>query len=173
MTCLLLRTRESDSHSRQSAKLFLQSSELGLPQPLTCRRVCPPSRFWGEGHTRWRERGWESPNSDDWRKSLRGREWESPYSDRRKSQALCLLCGPVRSFNKHWCYLLNHVIVVTGNQRGRWGPGSSETTPATTTFAPTFPQVHPASLYCQHTPDEPAAGPQNWLEPAAGSPGRR
>ncbi len=27
---------------RQSAKLFLQSSELGLPQPLTHRRVCPP-----------------------------------------------------------------------------------------------------------------------------------
>ncbi len=22
-------------------------------------------RFWGEGHTRWRERGWESPNSDE------------------------------------------------------------------------------------------------------------
>jgi hypothetical protein len=51
---------------RQSAKLFLQSSELGLPQPLTRRRVCPPPpRFWGEGHTRWRERGWESPNSDE------------------------------------------------------------------------------------------------------------
>ncbi len=28
--------------SRQSAKLFLQSSELGLPQPLTRRRVCHP-----------------------------------------------------------------------------------------------------------------------------------
>jgi hypothetical protein len=28
--------------SRHSAKLFLQSSELGLPQPLTRRRVCPP-----------------------------------------------------------------------------------------------------------------------------------
>jgi hypothetical protein len=28
--------------SRQSAKLFLQSSELGLAQPLTRRRVCPP-----------------------------------------------------------------------------------------------------------------------------------
>ncbi len=28
--------------SRQSAKLFLQSSELGLPHPLTRRRVCPP-----------------------------------------------------------------------------------------------------------------------------------
>jgi hypothetical protein len=29
--------------SRQSAKLFLQSSELELPQPLTRRRVCPPT----------------------------------------------------------------------------------------------------------------------------------
>ncbi len=28
--------------SRQSARLFLQSSELGLPQPLTRRQVCPP-----------------------------------------------------------------------------------------------------------------------------------
>jgi hypothetical protein len=51
--------------SRQSAKPFLQSSELGLPQPLTSRRVCPPPWFWGEGHTRWRERGRESPNSDE------------------------------------------------------------------------------------------------------------
>jgi hypothetical protein len=45
--------------------LFLQSSELGLPQPLTRRRVCPPPQFWGEGHTRWRERSWESLNSDE------------------------------------------------------------------------------------------------------------
>jgi hypothetical protein len=45
--------------SRQSAKLFLQSPELGLPQPLT-------RRFWGEGHTCWQERGgWESYNSDE------------------------------------------------------------------------------------------------------------
>jgi hypothetical protein len=28
---------------RQSAKLFLQPSELGLTQPLTRRRVCPPA----------------------------------------------------------------------------------------------------------------------------------
>ncbi len=41
--------------SRQSAKLFLKSSEL-----------CPPPlRFRGEAHTRWRERGWERPNSDE------------------------------------------------------------------------------------------------------------
>jgi hypothetical protein len=28
--------------SRQIGKLLLRSSELGLPQPLTCRRMCPP-----------------------------------------------------------------------------------------------------------------------------------
>jgi hypothetical protein len=51
------------SQSRQSAKLFLQSSALGLPHSLTRRRVCkpPPPPL---GHTRLRERGWGSPNSD-------------------------------------------------------------------------------------------------------------
>jgi hypothetical protein len=29
--------------------------------------VPPPPCFWGEGNTRWRERGWESPNSDEGR----------------------------------------------------------------------------------------------------------
>jgi hypothetical protein len=57
---------EGRTQIRQSAKLFLKSSELGVPQPLTRRRVCPPTpRFWGEGLTRGRERGWESPNSDE------------------------------------------------------------------------------------------------------------
>jgi hypothetical protein len=54
------------TQSRQSARLFLQSSELGLPQPLTRRRVYPPPpRFLGgergagrvpiptKGHTLW------------------------------------------------------------------------------------------------------------------------
>ncbi len=47
------------TQSRQSAKLFLQSSELGLPQPLTRRRVCPPALVHGRGllHTRLGERG--------------------------------------------------------------------------------------------------------------------
>jgi hypothetical protein len=27
--------------------------------------VPPPPQFWGEGQTRWQERGWESPNSDE------------------------------------------------------------------------------------------------------------
>jgi hypothetical protein len=47
--------------SRQSAKLFLQSSELGLPHPLTGRRVCVPlpplvPGGGGGGHTGRRDR---------------------------------------------------------------------------------------------------------------------
>jgi hypothetical protein len=49
--------------SRQSSKLFLQSSELALPP--TPHPQCAPSKFCREGQTRWRERGWESPNSDE------------------------------------------------------------------------------------------------------------
>ncbi len=45
--------RPGPSQSRQSAKLFLQPSELGLPG------------FRGEGHTRCGERGSESPNSSE------------------------------------------------------------------------------------------------------------
>jgi hypothetical protein len=43
--------------SRQSAKLFLQASELGLPQPLTRRRVCPPPLGSGARGTLAGERG--------------------------------------------------------------------------------------------------------------------
>ncbi len=52
---------------------------IGLSQPLCRQRVCPsrlPPEPGGGGHTHQRVRGWGSPNSDDWRKSL----------------ALCLLC---------------------------------------------------------------------------------
>ncbi len=54
--------------SRQSAKLFLQSSELGLPIPLAageCALPPPHPLVRGGGHTRLRERGWVSPNSDE------------------------------------------------------------------------------------------------------------
>ena len=34
------------AQSRQSARLFLQSSELGLPRPLNRRGVCPPPLLW-------------------------------------------------------------------------------------------------------------------------------
>ncbi len=30
-----------------------------------CAPLPPPPRFWREGHTRWRERGWDSLNSDE------------------------------------------------------------------------------------------------------------
>jgi hypothetical protein len=54
------------------------SSKLGLSQPLSRQQVCPsPPESGGGGHTRRGVRGWGSPNSDDWRKSL----------------VLCLLCG--------------------------------------------------------------------------------
>jgi hypothetical protein len=42
------------------------SSELGLPPtPHPQASLPPPPCFWGEGNTRWRERGWESSNSDE------------------------------------------------------------------------------------------------------------
>jgi hypothetical protein len=132
--------------ARQSDKLFLQSSELGLPQPLTRKRVCPPPlpgtptplpgfllgqgscspvlhgyirvaqsgerggsvRHWiprpyvrtvrgepapllwleGEGHTRWRERGWESPNSTTREHAL----WYSLYMS-TLCIPICTLCS--------------------------------------------------------------------------------
>jgi hypothetical protein len=50
----------------QSAKLFLQSSKLGHPQPLTCRRVCPrPPLVLGGGEHSLARGGLESPNSDE------------------------------------------------------------------------------------------------------------
>jgi hypothetical protein len=48
--------KQKRAQSRQSAKLFLQSSELGLPQPITRRRVCPlPSVLGGGAHSLARE----------------------------------------------------------------------------------------------------------------------
>jgi hypothetical protein len=60
-----IRCVQCKAQSRQSAKLFLQSSELGRPQPLTRRRVCPQTPGSGGRGTLWRERGWESLNSDE------------------------------------------------------------------------------------------------------------
>ncbi len=47
------------AQSRQSAHHFLQSSELGLPYPLTRRRVCtsPPTPFGSGGDTLTRGKG--------------------------------------------------------------------------------------------------------------------
>ncbi len=62
----MFRFHQFRAQSRQSAKLFPQSSELGPPHPLTRRRVCtPPPLVPGGGHTRLRERGWGSPNFDE------------------------------------------------------------------------------------------------------------
>ncbi len=68
----------AQSKHTQSTTVYVPSSKLG-PHPLSLRRVCnvcPPKPKEGK-HTRFRARGWGSPNSDDLRKSL----------------ALCLLCA--------------------------------------------------------------------------------
>ncbi len=49
---------------------YVPSSELELSQPLFRQRVCPSPQNRGGGDTRLMARGWGSPNSDDWRKSL-------------------------------------------------------------------------------------------------------
>ncbi len=52
--------------SRQSAKFFLRCRNWDSPNPSPAGECAPPpSGSGGEGHTRWRERGWESPNSDE------------------------------------------------------------------------------------------------------------
>jgi hypothetical protein len=50
----------------KSTTVYAPRRNWDSPQPPTRRLVCPlPICFWGEGNTRWRERGWESPNSDE------------------------------------------------------------------------------------------------------------
>ncbi len=59
--------RDSPAKCRQSARPFLQSSELRLPHPFTRRRVCSLILWFGGGgdtHS-LRERGWGGPNSDE------------------------------------------------------------------------------------------------------------
>ncbi len=63
----LFLNRHIKTQSRQSAKLFLQSSELGLPNPSPSGECAPPP--FGPGGGGWihsqGERGWGSPNSDE------------------------------------------------------------------------------------------------------------
>ncbi len=79
-------------------KVYVPSSELGLPQPLFRPRVCPSPRTGGRGgHTRLRVRGWGSPNSDDLRKSL----------------ALCLHCDLHSAIiQKYSCLVANLLILL-------------------------------------------------------------
>ncbi len=65
--CLYVRHR--GKHKVRTYKEYhsvCPSSELGLlPTPQPQASVPPPPCFWGEGNTRGRERGWESPSSDE------------------------------------------------------------------------------------------------------------
>jgi hypothetical protein len=57
--------RDSPAKCRQSARLFLQSSELRLPHPLTRRRVCSPLLWFRGGYTLTAGEGVGGPNSDE------------------------------------------------------------------------------------------------------------
>jgi hypothetical protein len=85
------------AQSRQSAKLFLQSSELGLLHPFSRRRVCPHPHplVRGGGHTRLRERGWGCPNSD-----------EGTYT------AVLCECGPRGSWDQ---FFLNYRLLISSS----------------------------------------------------------
>jgi hypothetical protein len=62
--------------------VYVPSSESRLSQPLSRQRVCPPPHNrGGGGYTRLRVRGWGSPNSDDWRKSLALCDWPPIWTD--------------------------------------------------------------------------------------------
>jgi hypothetical protein len=57
--------RDSPAKCRQSARLFLQSSELRHPHPLTRRRVCSPLLWFRRGYTLTAGEGVGGPNSDE------------------------------------------------------------------------------------------------------------
>ncbi len=72
--------------SRQSTKLSFQSSNLGSPTPSHAGECVTPPPFGsgGGGHTRLRERGWGSPNSNEDRHCM----WYSRYIC-----TVCTLCS--------------------------------------------------------------------------------
>jgi hypothetical protein len=73
------------AQNRQSAKLFLQSSKLGLPHPPTRKRVLPPPLVPG-GSLALRERGWGVP--------IRMRGQTLCYSRHICIYVLVVLCVP-------------------------------------------------------------------------------
>ena len=80
--------------------MSISSSELGpSTHPFSRKRVLVETTGGGEGGPR--VRGWGSPNSDDWRKSL----------------ALCLLCGLHTSWTENCCFDVNRYVFSTVN---RW-----------------------------------------------------
>jgi hypothetical protein len=78
--------RDSPARCRQSARLFLQSSELRLPHPLTRRRVCSPLLWFRGIHTHCGRGGGRVP--------IPARGQTLWYSRHLLIYALCTLCSP-------------------------------------------------------------------------------
>jgi hypothetical protein len=86
VSCYYIETarRDGSPQSRQSAKLFLQSLVLGLPQNSTRRRVCPsPFGSGGGAHSLARE-GVETGEESQFQRG--GIHWGTLFST-------CTLCG--------------------------------------------------------------------------------
>ncbi len=99
--------------SRQSAKRFLQSSELGLPHPFNLRRSVPPHPLVRGGHTRLRERGWGSTNSDE----VTYTTVLYIYKYFVSHSLTCLLVGPevaltARQAHNHACAVINFDFII-------------------------------------------------------------
>ncbi len=84
------------------------------PTPSLASECAPPPRFKGGRHTRLRVRGWGSPNSDGWRKSLAlfvGTAIEinekcntRPRSESSYSRWLKVKCGCISAVREGKCY---------------------------------------------------------------------
>ena len=77
------------------------------PTPHPQASVPPPPCFWGEGNTLWRERGWESPNSDEghtlWYSLYVRTLWFKPLRNRIRLQIWIQLRNPaLKSVKKKW-----------------------------------------------------------------------
>jgi hypothetical protein len=58
-------TRRGEAQIRQSDNLFSSRRNWDSPNPSLAGECALVPNSEGEGHTRWRERGWESPSSDE------------------------------------------------------------------------------------------------------------
>ncbi len=96
------------------------SSELGLPPtPHPQASVPPPPCFWGEGNTRWRERGWERPNSNEghtlWYSLYVRTLWEKYNGLALRNQCACYII----SYTIRWLFCFKRKS--EGNIRGVQG----------------------------------------------------
>ncbi len=97
---------EKTPKSSQSVKLFLQLLELGLPHPLTRRRVCPPLFVPGGGAHSLAGEGVEGGGAIPWEHTVHCGTLGTyvPYfvGDTKRTQQFDKTQGAVVSLPEHW-----------------------------------------------------------------------